>query len=515
MRYLAAGLLVFAYVLFCWWCWRRHQQRLLQQNWQQDLQLNLQHNKTSAAGDTDILIAYASQTGQAIAIAQQTAQQLMGAQKKIHLVSLNQLSSELLQQNTTLLIVASTYGEGEAPDNGNRFIARTLANLRQHSLQHLQVAILGLGDSSYKHFCGFAHELQHELQHCGAHFITDVIEVDKLEASALRHWQYYLGQISGQSHYSDWSTPEYTQWKIVQRECINPGSPGAAAFHIKLIPVDGVVVTDGWCAGDIAEIGPGNSAQTIQQFLQRLGRETISVDKLLYRDLILDDVRCAELKSLNDDELVGTLADLPHREYSIASVPAENSLDLLVRQVNIAPDRYGLGSGWLSVHAQLQQPIRLRIRPNTHFHSPANNAPLILIGNGTGIAGLRSHLANRACQMPSMNTRNWLLFGERTAAADNFFADDLQQWQTSGLLTRVNQVFSRDAQIGEPRRYVQDLLPQHAAEIQQWVSEGAAIFVCGSLQGMAQAVDDALREILGAQQLELMADQRRYCRDVY
>ncbi len=515
MRYCAAAFLILVYGLFCWWCWRKYQRQQLQRNLQQK-----QGSAAFGAGSADILIAYASQTGQAITIAQQTAQQLTAAQKNIHLVSLNQLSAELLQQNSTLLIIASTYGEGEAPDNANRFIARTLANLQQNSLQHLQVALLGLGDSSYKHYCGFAHQLQHELQHCGAHFITDVIEVDKLEASALRHWQYYLGQISGQSHYADWSKPEYSHWNIVQRECINPGSPGAPAFHLKLVPLDGAIVSDAWRAGDIAEIGPGNSEQTIRQFLQQLGRDAVIADeivttqKLLHSDLMIDDAHLAELKNLADEELVGSLKDLPHREYSIASVPNENSLDLLVRQVKIASDHYGLGSGWLSLHAQLQQPIRLRVRANAHFHSPANNCPLILIGNGTGIAGLRSHLASRACQMPDLQTRNWLLFGERTKAADNFFAEDIQQWQTSGVLTRVERVFSRDALPGEPR-YVQDLLPRHAAELERWVQEGAAIFVCGSLQGMAQAVDDALRTILGAGQLELMADQRRYCRDVY
>lgn len=502
MHYLSAGILILVYLAFCWFCWRKCQRR------QEQVFAQTPAIKKSSA--TEIIIAYASQTGAAATIASQTSLQLNAAAKENYRVALNQLTPELLARAKTLLIIASTYGEGEAPDNGNRFIARTLGKLTQNSLQHLQVAVLGLGDSSYKHFCGFAHQLQHELQHRGAHFLTDVIEVDKLDDSALRHWQYYLGQISGQSHYADWSKPAYSQWKIVQRECINPGSPGAPAFHIKLVPVDDVISMDAWNAGDIAEIGPANSEQKIQQFLQRLGRENIAPEKLHYSDLAINDEQLLPLKNLNDEALLTSLADLPHREYSIASVPTENSLDLLVRQVRIAADQYGLGSGWLSVHAQLQQPIRLRIRTNAHFHSPANNCPLILIGNGTGIAGLRSHLANPV----RLGCRNWLLFGERTAATDSFFGADIQRWQLTGLLTRVDRVFSRDAHAGAPR-YVQDLLQPNAQEILHWVKEGAAIFVCGSLQGMAQAVDNELRNILGAQVLERMADERRYCRDVY
>lgn len=497
MRYLTAVILIVIYILFCWFYWQRHSR------YQKKRIANI-------IGSTEILIGYTSQTGSAAYIASRVEEQLQTAQLSCELLPLNQIKVEHLQANKIFLVVASTYGEGEAPDNGNRFIARTLGKVKPDSLQHLQVAILGLGDSSYKRFCGFAHQLQHELQHRGVHFLTDVIEVDKLDESALRHWQYYLGQISGHTHFADWSKPGYSEWKIVQRECINPGSPGAPAFHIKLRPIDNTIPTAAWQAGDIAEIGPGNSAHRIQQFLQQLGRDSIAPELLQHSNLVISEQRLAELKVLDDSALVQALADLPHREYSIASVPAENSLDLLVRQVNLGSDHYGLGSGWLSVYAQLHQPIRLRIRTNAHFHSPDSTCPLILIGNGTGIAGLRAHLANPA----RIGTRNWLLFGERTATADNFFAADIHHWQSTGLLTRVDRIFSRDAQPGEPR-YVQDLLQANAQELQRWVEEGAAIFVCGSLQGMAQAVDDVLRNILGARSLELMADQRRYCRDVY
>ncbi|TCM06587.1 MULTISPECIES: hypothetical protein [unclassified Sphingomonas] len=49
----------------------------------------------------------------------------------------------------------------------------------------------------------------------------------------------------------------------------------------------------------------------------------------------------------------------------------------------------------------------------------------------------------------------------------------------------------------------------------EWADRGAAIYVCGSLAGMASAVDAALRAILGDARLEEMAEQGRYCRDIY
>lgn len=499
MRYLFAGLLILSYGAFCWLCWRNHQRK--------------QNFSTSSNIDSSecILIGYASQTGSALHIAQQTAEQLEQAGKSVQIRPLNQIIPAQLTQVSTALFIVSTYGEGEAPDNGNRFIARTLAQLENTSLQNLQIAMLALGDSSYQHFCGFAHQLHNKLHQCGAHFLTDMIEVDQLDESALRHWQYYLGQISGNSHFSDWSQPAYSDWTLSARECINPASPGAPAFHVQLKPALGEIPANCWQAGDIAEIGPCNSHESIQNFMQRLDRRTIIASELLAtRDLVISDEKLNEVKNLSDQALLDALPELPHREYSIASVPAEGSLDLLVRQVQISARQLGIGSGWLTAHSKIDSPIRLRIRTNAHFHSPEAACPLILIGNGTGIAGLRAHIANPA----RWNAKHWLFFGERSAVADNFFQADLQHWQRTGLLTRIDTVFSRDAVPNAPR-YVQDLLLPNAQEIQRWVNEDAAIFVCGSLKGMAQAVDDALAQILGADQLEILADEKRYCRDVY
>jgi sulfite reductase (NADPH) flavoprotein alpha-component len=185
-------------------------------------------------------------------------------------------------------------------------------------------------------------------------------------------------------------------------------------------------------------------------------------------------------------------------------------LPLLVRQVRDTNHQLGLGSGWLTAYALLESPIRLRIRSNPHFHAPAPNQPLILIGNGTGIAGLRAHIAWRA----QAGTKNWLFFGERKSTCDYFFAEDIKSWQQQGVLTRLDVVFSRDASTNQPR-YVQDLLPQYAAEIRAWITAGAAIYICGSLRGMAQGVDDCLKQILGELLLETLSDQGRYRRDVY
>lgn len=498
--YAVLVLLLYAALCYgCWWFYRRAHPR----------------SKKSAVDFGDHwLIVYASQSGTASQLAWRSVDQLRLGGVHAEVMPLNRLDLKTLQRQKRILFIASTFGEGEAPDNGNRFIPR-LGNI---DLSHLTYGLLALGDRDYRFFCGFGHSLNQALHLRGATPLFDSIEVNKGDPAALRHWQYFLGQISGQHLFHDWNPPTYESWRLVRRRCLNRGSPGAPAFLLHLTHSEPAH----WQAGDIAEIGPCNSSARIDSFLNLLGRAADEPvifngrartlrDVLCRRDLPQDDNTIAELKELTPAELLQSLPELPHREYSIASVPAQGTLDLLVRQVRHGEHELGLGSGWLTEYTAEGEEILLRVRSNPGFQPPVNSAPMILIGNGTGIAGLRAHLlARRAAGA----TRNWLLFGERTAAHDFFFGDDIRAWHKEGTLEHLDLVFSRDAAPDTPR-YVQDLLPTHADRLHTWIADGAVLYVCGSLQGMAQGVDAALDRILGRTLLDQLAEARRYCRDVY
>jgi sulfite reductase (NADPH) flavoprotein alpha-component len=209
------------------------------------------------------------------------------------------------------------------------------------------------------------------------------------------------------------------------------------------------------------------------------------------------------------EALVAALQALPHREYSIASVPSDGTVHLLVRRMQREDGSAGIGSGWLTRHAQVGGEIALRIRANPGFHAPTDDRPLVLIGNGTGLAGLRALLKAR---VEAGRGRNWLLFGERESAHDFYHRDEILQWQRLSLLERLDLAWSRE---GESRIYVQDRLRASADMLRQWIEQGAAIYVCGSLAGMAPGVDAVLRETLGDAKVEQRREAGRYRRDVY
>ena len=474
------------------------------------------------------LVVHASQTGQAVEFAQRTAESLRAAGLRTRLRAITSLDAATLAAARQALFVASTTGEGDAPDDAAGFIRDTMHP--RLALPGLRYAVLALGDRSYRNYCAFGHALDQWLRAAGASPLFDVVEVDNGDPAALRHWQHHLGVVADAPELPDWAPAAYAPWVLAGRRELNPGSAGGAVYEVRLSPPTGGEAQ--WHAGDIAEIGPRQAPAAVEALLAATGLEpgtrvplgdaSVTLHELLSRSHL---PAAGEIDSLDAQALAERLQPLPAREYSIASVPAEGTLRLLLRRMLRPDGSPGIGSGWLCDHAMPGATIDLRIRANPGFRAPAADAPLVLVGNGTGIAGLRAHLAER---IAAGRQRNWLLFGERHADRDFHQREDILQWLDQGGLARLDLAFSRDTDgAGLPaaalesgraavhRGYVQDALRAEAARLRQWVDAGAGILVCGSLQGMAPGVDDALRAVLGSERVDALLAAGRYRRDVY
>lgn len=457
------------------------------------------------------LIGFASQSGFAEQLAWQTAGQLQAAGLPVNVQPLGSVSQDQLRQSENALFVVSTFGDGEAPDSARGFERSVLG--QDLSLKGLNYSVLALGDRQYTHFCGFARRLHFWLTNQGGNPLFAPVEVDSGDTGALLHWQQQLGQLTGHAPTAAWPSAQYENCCLNQRTLLNRGSAGSAVYLLELT----VPSAQSWVAGDLVEILPRNGTEAIAQFLEGLGlasRESVLIDGLAHTldqalaTRQLPDNR-AHLVGLHAQALVNALAPLGMREYSIASIPSDGVLALIVRQERHPDGTLGLGSGWLTEQAALGSSITLRLRRNSGFHLPDAPAPLILLGNGTGLAGLRSLLKAR---IADGQQRNWLLFGERTIAHDYLCQDELQGWLASGDLALLDLAFSRDQ---EEKIYVQDRLRESADVLRRWLADGAAIYVCGSLQGMAAGVDQVLHEVLGSETVERLIEQGRYRRDVY
>lgn len=416
--------------------------------------------KAALAHSRPWLVAYASQTGNAEELATQTAQSLQLAGIAVRLCALADVTAGDLQQAERALLLVSTYGEGDAPDNAAAFMGRCMTRAAgDMALPQLHYAVLALGDRSYGQYCGFGRALDAWLAGQGASRLFERIEVDRSASAAIEQWFQHLSHLAGTSDAPDWSAPAFADWRLTQRRLLNPGSAGGPIYHVELAPLAGDLPD--WQSGDLVQVtAPADPSQP--------------------------------------------------REYSIASIPHDGGVHLLVRQHAHPDGSLGLASGWLTAQAEVGDVVQLRLRQHRRFRLEDNALrPLILIGNGSGIAGLRGHLKSRVL---AGQRRNWLIFGERNAAHDYHYREEIERWHASGDLPRLDLAFSRDQ---AERTYVQDRLRGNADEVRLWLEQGAAIYICGSLAGMAGGVDQALQELLGRPALDALAAEGRYRRDVY
>jgi sulfite reductase (NADPH) flavoprotein alpha-component len=463
-------------------------------------------------GAAPILVAWASQTGFARLLAERSAAMLQQGTLPVKVLPFDAIDTGLLARTRRALFVVSTTGEGDPPDHALAFLRQAMS--QPLALEGLEYAVLALGDREYHDFCAFGRQLDQWLRASGAQPLFDRVEVDNADQATLRHWQYEVGRIGGIGDVPDWAPPAYEPWRLQRRSLVNDGSPGGPVFELELVPAEGPLPQ--WTAGDIAEVGPRNPQEQVEALLDAL---RIPMDASAATDRGIEPLRqllsrmqlpdTAVPHALSAQQLVDRLQPLPHREYSIASIPGEGCVRLLVRRMVHPDGTPGLGSGWLCDHAGPGDTIDLRLRSNPGFHPPPPGRPLVLIGNGTGIAGLRAHLLARI----AVGARgNWLLFGERSPGHDRLHGEEISQWQAEGWLDRVDLAFSRapvDA------AYVQHRLAAAADTLRDWVDNGASILVCGNATGMAPAVDAALADILGEEGRDALRAAGRYRRDVY
>jgi len=246
----------------------------------------------------------------------------------------------------------------------------------------------------------------------------------------------------------------FAPWRMLVRDHLNP-SGGERLFRVGLVPSDAAVLD--WRAGDIAEF---------------------------------------------------EMPDAERRSYSIASVPSEGRLDLLVRETRTADGRLGRGTAWLLHETRPGGAIRMRVKSNPAFHACGGDAPLLLIGAGSGLAGLRPHILEaRQAGRPA-----WLLYGERHADSHNHLCRELRDWHLSGKLYRFNLALSHpEAGRG---RYVQDVIAQYAGDIRHFMGPRGQVMTCGGL-ALGAAADAALGRVLGEAWMAQALNEARYRRALF
>ena len=230
--------------------------------------------------------------------------------------------------------------------------------------------------------------------------------------------------------------------------------------------------------------------------------------------------------ALTADQLAGLLRPLAPRLYSISSAPEEVGEEVhltvgVLRYEHNGIPRTGTASGFLGERLEEEGSVRVFVEENPRFRLPENSdTPVIMIGAGTGVAPFRAFMQQRAANGDS--GKNWLIFGNQHFTQDFLYQTEWQGWAKDGLLNKYDFAWSRDQ---EEKIYVQHKIREEAAELWQWLQQGAHIYVCGDASRMAKDVEQALLDTIAEQgglsaddadeYLDNLRQEGRYQRDVY
>jgi sulfite reductase (NADPH) flavoprotein alpha-component len=140
------------------------------------------------------VIAYATQSGQAKNLAHSLYEELHALKPEFFLTSMEEYSLDDLYQDHTplyLIIVTSTYGDGEPPDSGAAaWLEQTnvMLQARESLLRPTNLAVLGIGDRYYPHFCQCAQDFDQNFQALGAVPIIPLLKVEVSEQEQIDDW---------------------------------------------------------------------------------------------------------------------------------------------------------------------------------------------------------------------------------------------------------------------------------------------------------------------------------------
>lgn len=274
----------------------------------------------------------------------------------------------------------------------------------------------------------------------------------------------------------------------------------------------------------LEEIAKRSGDQELNTLLSAGDKDKLN-DYLWGRD-ILDLLLQFPGAELSAAEFLRLLKPLQHRAYSISSSGKQypDSVHLTVASVRYdAHGRHhkGVCSTYLADLVSENTDVRIFFTPNNNFRVPSDDSlPMIMVGPGTGIAPFRAFLQER--EFRKATGKNWLFFGDRNAATDFIYREEIEAMQASGLLTRLDLAFSRDQ---AEKIYVQDRMLEHGAELYAWLEQGGYFFVCGDAYRMAKDVDQALLDVIrihgnksateAADYVNHLKKDKRYVRDVY
>jgi sulfite reductase (NADPH) flavoprotein alpha-component len=512
-------------------------------------------NASEKADALPLTILYGTQTGSAEGLAKKLSKEAQSKGFAPTVLGMDDYAKADLANCERLLVITSTYGDGDPPDNATAFWA-WLNSDAALSMTKLKFSVLALGDTNYEQFCKFGKVVDARLEALGATRVVDRVDCDvdydapfaTWSASVLAASRTGILPVTGTAGVSPAEASESRQdasptgtkanpyaAHLITNTLLTSARAAKETRHFE-ININGLQYEP----GDAIGIVPANSSELVEAILQQgnwsqndelrdalthkhditnPSRDLVKTiaERAKHDDLttLIDPSKSAELKSwlygrdvldlfqllpkgeLSSADFIALLKKLQPRLYSIASSlkATPNQVHLTIAQVRYESHgraRNGVCSTFLADRVQSDTPVPVFIQPSHGFKLPNDDTkPVIMVGPGTGVAPFRSFLQER--KVTGSRGKNWLFFGEQSRSLSYFYKDEWTTMIQEGHLHRLDTAFSRDQ---EQKIYVQHRMTENGAELYRWLEDGAHFYVCGDASRMAKDVDAALHQVI-------------------
>jgi sulfite reductase (NADPH) flavoprotein alpha-component len=517
-------------------------------------------NAPSAAANapvTPVTILFGSQTGTAETLSKKAAKQLKAANCEPKIVDMSDITAEELAAVENVLLITSTYGEGEPPDNAQSLHSALMGDAAP-KLAGLKYSVLGLGDSAYPDFCQCSKDFDARLEALGAKRIAPMVEADGDPDDPFAQWLASVQTVLGEAGAApasvvaeepDNDQPQFHKKnpfpaKLLKTENLNKEGSSKATHHIEL-SLEGSDLQ--YEVGDALGVYPENNAKLVDEIIAAAGftpdelapvpqmEDQQLFDALRYHydvSLLTEAflLACArltkhpELKAIIADEtkrkaymagrslvdpildfevkfptteyLVAPLKALNPRLYSISSSPKAHPGEVHLTVGKVTYDLHGRKRmGVCSTYLSDHKQDR-PVRVYMHANKAfrlTDNDDAPAIMIGPGTGIAPFRAFLEEREVRKAKGKNWLLFGDQHQASDFLYEDQITAWMKNGLLTRFDTAFSRDQ---AAKIYVQNRIVEYAAEFYAWLEEGGYIYICGDASRMAKDVDAAVHKAI-------------------
>lgn len=527
------------------------------------------------AAKEPVTILWGSQTGNTETLAKKAAKRLEKAGYLPSIADMGDYEKGRLTEEKTLLIMTSTYGDGDPPDNAMDLHA-WLRSSDAPRLEGLRYSVLALGDTNYPDFCKCGIEFDQRLAELGAERMADRVDCDVDFDEPFERWLLSIeaqkgvekealrpAESSGETSLSvSYGKKNPFAGKILKNGNLNGPGSAKETRHIE-ISLEGSGLA--YEPGDALAILPQNDAESVEGIIALLGfdpvsevtlasGENVSLREALTSQYDLSKLSMKVAKSLceksgdealgklvgdkaaflrysegrqlvdmlrdfnvsfaSPDEFVSILSKLAPRLYSISSSPKAHPDEVHITVGVVRYEAHGaLRKGVCSnfLAGQSTEESVKLFFHHTKTFKLPENGDVPIIMVGPGTGIAPFRAFIEERKATAAKGENWLFFGDQKAETDFLYQDELEDYFRQGHLHRMDTAFSRDQ---AEKVYVQNRMLENGAELYSWLERGAHFYVCGDASRMAKDVDSALHQIVEDHGKMTPADAQLYVKSL-